>query len=169
MANLKKEHVNKIGWTVIFAIIALNFFLLYKLKSNSLDVPPFNDLDIDGPTLIVVVDEFECVDCINNLMFLDDMYIQLKDEGRINFLGIILSREKTDRKKIAKAFRFPFIVSDDFKILKRLNMNRTPLLIGISEDKRIVYCELIPVSTALDDDYIRRGLLDRLYYSLSWD
>lgn len=166
MKEKSKSLLNKVVWAVIYVIIALNFFLLYQLRKNSIDVPPFDDLDIQRPTLIMLLDEFECADCVRNLLFLNDLYKTMKKEGKIDFLGIILSHSKKDSKNIAKAFAFPVLVTDNFKILNRLNMNQTPIIVGLSQDRRIVYSELIPSGTALDEDYIRHGILDRLYYSM---
>lgn len=166
MSEKTKSIFNKLIWAVIYIIIVLNIYLLYQLRKNSIDIPPFDDLNIHKPTLILLLDEFECPDCVKNLLFLNELYDQLKDGGQIDFLGIILSRTKNDSKNIAKVFDFPVMVTDNFKIFKRLNMNQTPLIVGLSHDRRIVYSELIPFETALDEDYFRRGIIDRLYYSL---
>jgi hypothetical protein len=47
-------------------------------------------------------------------------------------------------------------------------MNRSPIILGLSKDHRIVYNELVPFETTLTEEHIRKGVLDRLYYSLSW-
>ena len=164
----KKKVLSIIAWLIICIIIGVNAFLLFRMKQNSIGEVPLKFLDIKKPTLIVLLDEFECASCVRGLLFLNDMYTTIKAEGNLDFLGIILSKEKTDKKGIAKAFIFPVIISDDFRILKRLNINRTPIILGLSSAHRIVYYELVPFETSLTEDHIRKGVLDRLYYSLSW-
>jgi uncharacterized membrane protein len=164
----KKKFFDKISWVVIAIIIVVNFYLLLELKQHSPAQEPLKYLDIKKPTLVVIMQEFECVSCVRGLLFLNDLYAGVKEEGSIDFQGIVLSRDKTDKKGISGAFKFPFHITGDFKILQRLNMNRTPIIIGLSKERRIVYCELIPIETTLSETYIRKGVLDRLYYSLSW-
>jgi len=164
----KKKLIDIFMWILVFIVIVVNFFLLQRVKQNSIAGLPLKYLDIKKPTLIVLLDEFECVSCVRGLLFLNDMYITIKEEGNIDFLGIVLSKNKTDKKDLSKAFVFPVIISDDFMILKRLNINRSPIILGLSKDHRVVYYELVPFETPLTENHIRKGVLDRLYYSLSW-
>lgn len=162
----KQNNWNKVGWAMIFLVIIVNLVLLYWLKKRSLDTTPLDYLTLERPTLVVIFNEFECASCVEGLMFLNELYVQVKDEGKIGITGIILSKEKTDRKNIAKAFVFPIIVSDDFNILRRLNMNKTPIILGVSLEHRILYSDIVPFETGISEEYIKKGVLDRLYYSL---
>lgn len=161
----EKKILNNLVWIIIFVVIAVNFFLLNRVKQGALKQIPLDFLELKKPALIVLLDEFECSDCVRGLMFLNDMYEQVK--GEFEFTGIILSKTKSDKKGIAKAFAFPIRITDNFDILRRLNLNQTPVILGLSKEKRIYYCDLIPVETKLTEEYIKKGVLDRLYYSLS--
>jgi hypothetical protein len=160
-----KENLGTLGIVLTFLFIAVNILLLYKLKQNSISELPFNHLNIKKPTLVVIFDEFECASCVHGLRFLNDLYTTIKSEARLEFMGLILSKNRTDSKNISKAFVFPCVVTNNFKILKRLNLNQTPVIIGISKDHRIVYSDLIPIQTEITENYIKKGVLDRLYYS----
>lgn len=161
----RKELLNNLVWGIILVVIVVNFYLLNRVKQGALKQYPLDFLEIKKPTLVVLLDEFECTTCVRNLMFLNDMYEQFK--GDFDFTGIILSKTKTDNKGIAKAFAFPTLITDNFGILRRLNQNQTPLIMGLSKENRIYYCDLIPVEMAPSEEYIRKGVLDRLYYSMS--
>jgi hypothetical protein len=165
---MNKKNIRKIGIAFIYLIILVNGFLLFKLKQNSIAELPLKHLELTKPTLVVIVDEMECASCIHGLRFLNKMYTTIKNEGRLDFKGIILSKNNTDSKSISNAFIFPFQVSDDFRILKRLNLNRTPVIIGISKDNQILYWDLVPFQTGVTQDFIKKGVLDRLYYSLEF-
>ena len=116
---------------------------------------------------MIVFHESECATCVENLFFLNDLYTTIKAEGRLEFQGIILSREKQDPKGIAKAFIFPVLISDDFNIMRRLNLDKTPVILGLTPDHRIVYSDIVPFDTGVKKEYVRKGVLDRLYYSLN--
>jgi hypothetical protein len=162
----KKKFASIASWVLIVGIIGLNIFLLFKLKKNTLDELPLESLKIQKPTMVVIFDEYECATCIENLLFLNDMYTRIKSEGILDFAAIVLSKNKTDVKKISRVFIFPVTVSDDFRILLRLNLHHTPVLLGISPEHRIVYSDLLPMHPPVTEEYIKKGVLDRLYYSI---
>jgi len=156
----------KIHWVIIYLIIVGNIVLLLVVKGKIVGDIPLENIPIKKPTLVIVMDEFECANCIHNLLFLNDLASSKYSES-IDFAILILSKTKTDQKNIGKAFAFPVYVSDDFRILKRLNIDQTPLIIGISKERKIFYADLVPVGTTLTEDYFKKGVIDRLYYSLS--
>lgn len=161
----KKKILNLTTWFLIFFIILINGYLLLKLKKNSLEEAPLTFLNIKKPTLVVLLDEFECADCVKKLLFLNQIYSQLKSERRLDIAGVIFSQTKTDVKKISRVFKFPIYISDDFRIFKRINLNRTPIILGLTEKHQIVYSELIPMEATLTEYHIKETVLDRLYYS----
>jgi len=161
-----KKFLNNLGWLIVFIIIIINLILLIKIKNNQLTEMPLKSINSTKPVLVLILDEFECVSCVKKLLFLNDIFSSLNSDGRVDMTAIILSKNKTDSKSIAKAFIFPVIISNDFNVMKRLNLNHTPVIVGLSKDHKIVYSELIPFGTTLTEDYIRKGVLDRLYYSL---
>jgi hypothetical protein len=165
MGKRKKEIFSVIGWSLVFLCIGVNLYYLSKPKIDILALPPLNDIDIEKPTLVLILNEYECASCVSNLLFLNRMYSKYRCDGEIDFLGIIMSEDLSDQKELQKAFDFPFVISDNFQVFKRLNINRTPLIVGISKNYRIVYFELIPQERQLSESYIRKGVLDRLYYS----
>ena len=163
----KKSKWSKAGWAVIYIVIAANLFMLYQFKKSSLDTPPLGYLNLDKPTLVVIFNEHECASCVEGLFFLNDMYTAIKGEGRIDFQGIILSKEKKDPKNISKAFIFPIEITDDFNIMRRLNLDKTPVILGITPEHRVIYVGIVPFETGVKEEYIKKGVLDRLYYSLN--
>jgi hypothetical protein len=163
----KKKIINSVLWVVIFSVIVLNGVLLLKLKKNTLEEPPLSFMEIKKPTLVLILDENECASCIWNLEFLNGIYTHYYNEGSLDFAAIILSKTKVDPKGIKKAFIFPCYTTDDFRILKRFNLNHTPVLLGITPEHQVVYSELIPFGTSLTEQYLKKGIIDRLYYSLT--
>lgn len=164
----KKIKWNRIGWAIIYIIIIVNLVLLFYLKKSAFITKPLKNIDIKKPTLVVIFNEFECATCVRDLFFLNDLYNnKIKREGLIEFVGIVLSKDKTDRKGIAEAFVFPVQISGDFDILKRLNMNKTPIILGITVEHRIYFCDIVPMETGVTEEFIKKGVLDRLYYSLN--
>ncbi len=155
-------------WAIIVVIVAVNAVLLVGLKRKTLSDMPLESLNITKPTLVVIMDENECAACVKRLMALNDLYTYIKEEGRIDFRGVILSHTKKDPKQLKRAFIFPVEISDDFRILYRLKMNRTPMIIGLSADHRILYSELVPWEAGVTVDYLKSGVLNRLYYSLQF-
>jgi len=165
MANHKKKKFSVIGWSLVFVCIGINLYFLSKTRTDCLSVPPLNELSIKKPTLVVFFSEYECATCVTNLRFLNKMYKRYKEAGEIDFLGVVMSETNTDRKELRKVFDFPFKISDNFQLFRRLNIDRTPVILGLSEDHRILYFELIPAEAQLSESYLRKGIIDRLYYS----
>lgn len=157
---------SSIGWTLVYIVILVNIVTLFLAKKSSVSGEPFPWLELEKPTLLVVLDEFECASCVHNLQILNALYETLRSDGQIDVRCLIMSRSKSDSKNISSFFAFPVTITDDFKIFRRLNIRRTPLILGISSQKNIVYSELIPSSTMVTEEYLRHGVLDRLYYSL---
>ncbi len=162
-----KSKWSKVGWAAVYIVIAANLFMLYQFKKRSLDTPPLEYLKLEKPTLVVIFNEQECASCVEALFFLNDMYTAIKGEGRLDFQGIILSKEKKDPKNISKAFIFPILITDDFNIMRRLNLNKTPVLLGMTPGHRVIYTDIVPFETGVTEEYIKKGVLDRLYYSLN--
>ncbi len=162
-----KINWNKVGWGLICLAIIINFVLLLRInKQGPMDTKPLGTIKLEKPTLFVIFNEFECASCVEGLSFLNDLYLDIKQGEKIDFFGIILSENKTDSKRIETAFAFPFLVTDDFSILSRLNMNRTPIIIGLSKDHRIFFSDVVPMGTGITPEFLKKGALDRLYYSI---
>ena len=154
-------------WIIlIFLLIAANICVLCKIKLTGIQKIPCVNLNLTKPALIVLLQEAECPGCVENLRFLNDLYIRIEQEGLIDFVGIIFSKSNSDQNNISGKFNFPFYIYDNFSILKRLNVNRTPLILGMTEQHEIFYCEIVPNETVLNEEYIKRGVLERLYFSL---
>lgn len=153
------------GWFLVFALLAMNVVWLYQVKKNRVHGAPFKELNIDKPTLIVILDEFECATCVENIKILNNLANQENIVGRIDFYCLIVSKSKSDSKKIAPFFSFPTFVTDNYEIFRRLNINKTPLLLGLSPQKQIIYSEFLPPSIVVSERYLRKGIIDRLYYS----
>ncbi len=154
-----------IGWLTVYAVLAINMILLYLIRENSITGAPIEWLSSNKPVLLIILDEFECATCVENLQILNELSEQGDIKDRIDFHCLIVSKTKSDLKKIATFFSFPVSITDDFKIFRRLNINRTPLLLGLSPQKQIVYSEFIPPSTITSENYLKQGILDRLFYS----
>jgi hypothetical protein len=75
---------------------------------------------------------------------------------------VSFSKQGTDSRGLASSFVFPVSISDDFGVLERLNMNRTPLLIGLTPDHRIAYAEYLHDTASLTQDHLN-NVLERLY------
>lgn len=160
----KKFNKSILGWTVIYLIIALNVLLLIKIKANSLSDTPLDYLDIKKPTMVVFFDEYECVDCLKQLFFLNELYSELSSRGRIDILGVVVSKTGSDSKDIVSLFEFPVVVTDNFDIFRRLKIDRTPLIVGISRVHQIIYSDIVPFETGVSKEYLKKGIIDRLYY-----
>lgn len=147
-------------------MVLFNVWLLISLnrerRSFSAHILP-EGLHTDKPALAVVFYENECPPCVNSLLFLNTMYSQIQTAGDIEFRGLVLSEAGKDSKRIAGRFNFPFAVTSNFGIMRRLKMNRTPLILGIAQD-RIVYCDYFPPGEVINKEYIERSVLARLYY-----
>lgn len=164
-----KKILTILGWIAVFGFIIVNAVILYQFKTSPSMKVPFADLRLDKSTLLIIFQEFECHDCVEGLKILNGMNGKLKDHGLIEIKGLILSEHNTDSKNIAAGFSFPFLISNDFDILKRLNINHTPVLIGISKKHGIFYSEVIPPGMAITENYLKDGVLDRLYYTNTLD
>jgi hypothetical protein len=168
MKDIKK--ILNIGfWTLIFGIILLNMFLLNKVKQNALGDIPLEYLEIKKPTIIILLDEYACISCVQGLLFFNDIYMELHSKNDVDIKGVILSESKTDKKNITQSFIFPFVITNNFDILRRLNLNKTPVILGMSKDHRIFYSDFITKGSRVTPEFIKNGVLDRLYFSLNND
>jgi hypothetical protein len=164
----KKKYVEFGITCLIFISLGVSFYYLSVLKRQSINETPFKWLNIDKPTLIFVFSEDECASCVKGLHFLNSLYPELKEKGDIELLGVILSKTGSDKKGISRFFQFPFIITHHFDFMKRFNTRRTPIVIGLSKEKELLHFDLIPAETGITDEFLRSGVLDRLYYSLGW-
>lgn len=162
---MAKLNAYKIGWIIVAVFVLFNCALLFKIARPKFSDKPLQNLDIKKPTLFVLIQEFECRDCLTRLLELNQVYHEVKENGRIAIKGIVFSESKTDSKNVAKIFAFPTIITDDFTIFKRLNITRTPLLLGISRDHQIFYFEVIPDGLTLTKEYLKKGALGKLYFA----
>lgn len=154
-----------LGWIAIVVFIAINTMVLYQFKTSPSMKEPFPGMRLEKPTLLIIFQEFECQSCVESFKILNGMNGKLKDHGLIEIKGLIVSENNTDSKSIAAGFNFPFVISDDFDILKRLNIKHTPVLIGLSKTHGIFYSEVIPPTMTITEKYLEGGILDRLYYT----
>ncbi len=46
-------------------------------------------------------------------------------------------------------------------------MKKMPVILGITPERRIIYADIVPFETGVTGEYIKKGVLDRLYYSLN--
>lgn len=115
-------------------------------------------LELEKPTLVFVLDENECVSCLEGLSFLNELYTELVAQEILDLKVVVLSKNGRDCKEISRWFHFPVVVSDDFSLLESLNLNQTPILTGITAAHRIIWLQPLP-SGIIEPDELREGAL----------
>lgn len=148
--------------------IFLVFFLvgnLYIILRQHREKTAFDLIPTNSPTLLLILSENECGSCVEELQTLNEVYPTIRDEHGFELYGMIVSKTKTDKKGFSKAFDFPFIVTDNFGIIKQLNIAYTPLLLALSAEKSVLFADILPFGAKLDKTLVLDVILDRLHYS----
>ncbi len=146
--------------TVVVANLV--FFLYGKTERETL----LSSFDINKPTVILLIGEHECITCVAKASSLAELYHEVKRQGVFELLGIVLSEEGKDSKSIRSHFDFPFFVSSDFGALARLNLNKTPVLMVVDSQRRVLYSELILSEGDIDVAHLTNVIMQKLYFSL---
>ncbi len=161
--------MKKFGNIVMNSAILLFFigngyyiFLQYRERTA------FDLIPTQRPTLLLIINDQECASCIKSLQSLNEIVPVIQNEHGFDISGLMLSKGKEDANGLTKAFDFPFLVTDNFGIAKRLNANHTPLLIALSAEKEVLFVDLLPFGSELDTNFVLDTILDRLHYSLEF-
>ena len=152
-----KLWINAGFYVLVMGLILFNLVIL-RHRSKV----PLAFLQLEKPALVVLLDEHECQKCIEDLEVLNNAFERIEENGVITLQGIILSKKGVDSKGIASSFLFPTSISEDFGVLERLNMDKTPLLIGLTQEHRIAYVEYLHNSALLTEDHLDK-VLEHLY------
>jgi len=159
---------NTLFYLLIFGFVGFNAWLLFK-KSEGVANVPLSYMNFEKPTLVVFLDEMECMTCVESLLFLNQLAADLKEEGQIEIRLVILSGTGSDEKNLSERFQLPSLITSNFSILERLNITKTPLLVGITPEHNLVYHELLEVAPSVDPNHVRFVVLDRLYAAIKYD
>ena len=71
---------------------------------------------------------------------------------------MVVSKNGTDEKGIVSLFDFPVVITENLDIFRRLKVDRTPLILGVSPSHQIVYSDIVPFETGVSEDYLKKRM-----------